>query len=358
MKVGIVDDSGFMRIVLKKIVKQNSKFNFLWDASDGIQAIDKLIKDPVDILICDMEMPNLDGIGVLTEIKNRKIKNVSCIIVSGQHLSSAPKILDALSLGAVGFVSKNDESGESNLDTMKRDLNALKDVIIQKNNGEKQLLNIKSKKSNQNQLNFLPNNFLPSKLLVIAGSAGSLDPINDLFFELGDINIPIVVAVHIPKNLEEYLAQRLNKTSNKNGYKTNFGVFQSLEKGNVSIAKGGINSIFKRSSIDYNNIIIENIDASSNTYGFTPSIDLLLKSAVENEIKCDVVLLSGLGKDGTEGCYLQSKIGGNIFVQSPETAIASSMPESVLKICDVNGCEHPTVIGKFLKKTWENNKLI
>ena len=103
MKTGIVDDSGFMRLVLKKIVSNNDNLEYIWDASDGQEAIEKNFSNPADIIISDMEMPNMDGLDLIKTLRDKN-QNVECIIVSGQHESGAPKIIEAIRLGAVGFV--------------------------------------------------------------------------------------------------------------------------------------------------------------------------------------------------------------------------------------------------------------
>ena len=54
MKTGIVDDSGFMRLVLKKIVSNNDNLEYIWDASDGQEANEKNFSNPADIIISDM----------------------------------------------------------------------------------------------------------------------------------------------------------------------------------------------------------------------------------------------------------------------------------------------------------------
>ena len=77
MKTGIVDDSGFMRLVLKKIVSNNDNLEYIWDASDGQEAIEKNFSNPADIIISDMEMPNMDGLDL---IKTLRDKNWTAII--------------------------------------------------------------------------------------------------------------------------------------------------------------------------------------------------------------------------------------------------------------------------------------
>tara|TARA_Y200000002_G_scaffold377850_1_gene384167 strand:- start:1425 stop:2459 length:1035 start_codon:yes stop_codon:yes gene_type:complete len=344
MKTGIVDDSGFMRLVLKKIVSNNDNLEYIWDASDGQEAIEKNFSNPADIIISDMEMPNMDGLDLIKTLRDKN-QNVECIIVSGQHESGAPKIIEAIRLGAVGFVSKNDESGQSNLETMGSALNEITKSIVKKYQSTKTYK--KHYKIN--------NSFKPSKVLVIAGSAGSLDPLSEVFNELSDPFVPIVVAIHIPKKMETHLVSRLNQTAIKNNQKMEFGVFDSLKTGRISIAPGGFNTVFKKSKLTDNKILLRTEDASKNQYGFTPSIDKLLESAIQYNVICDVILLSGLGEDGSKGCKLQASNGGNILVQLPDTAIASSMPTATLNSCKVMLCDSPKNLALKIRESWKYN---
>lgn len=344
MKTGIVDDSGFMRLVLKKIVSNNDNLEYIWDASDGQEAIEKNFSNPADIIISDMEMPNMDGLDLIKTLRDKN-QNVECIIVSGQHESGAPKIIEAIRLGAVGFVSKNDESGQSNLETMGSALNEITKSIVKKYQSTKTFK--KHYKIN--------NSFKPSKVLVIAGSAGSLDPLSEVFNELSDPFVPIVVAIHIPKKMETHLVSRLNQTAIKNNQKMEFGVFDSLKTGRISIAPGGFNTVFKKSKLTDNKILLRTEDASKNQYGFTPSIDKLLESAIQYNVICDVILLSGLGEDGSKGCKLQASNGGNILVQLPDTAIASSMPTATLNSCKVMLCDSPKNLALKIRESWKYN---
>ena len=344
MKTGIVDDSGFMRLVLKKIVSNNDNLEYIWDASDGQEAIEKNFSNPADIIISDMEMPNMDGLDLIKTLRDKN-QNVECIIVSGQHESGAPKIIEAIRLGAVGFVSKNDESGQSNLETMGSALNEITKSIVKKYQSTKTYK--KHYKIN--------NSFKPSKVLVIAGSAGSLDPLSEVFNELSDPFVPIVVAIHIPKKMETHLVSRLNQTAIKNNQKMEFGVFDSLKTGRISIAPGGFNTVFKKSKLTDNKILLRTEDASKNQYGFTPSIDKLLESAIQYNVICDVILLSGLGEDGSKGCKLQASNGGNILVQLPDTAIASSMPAATLNSCKVILCDSPKNLALKIRESWKYN---
>jgi len=62
----------------------------------------------------------------------------------------------------------------------------------------------------------LEDDFEPSKVLVIAGSAGSLDPLSDVFNGLGEPKVPVITAIHIPKKMENHLVKRLNQFAIQN----------------------------------------------------------------------------------------------------------------------------------------------
>ena len=135
----------------------------------------------------------------------------------------------------------------------------------------------------------------------------------------------------------------------QNNFKIEFGVFDSLQKGKVAIAPGGYNSVLK-TKLTENKILLRSEDASANEYGFTPSIDKLLESAAKFNIICDVILLSGLGEDGSNGCKTHSDKGGNILVQLPDTAIASSMPIAPFNSCSVKYCDTPKNLAAKIKE--------
>ena len=80
----------------------------------------------------------------------------------------------------------------------------------------------------------------------------------------------------------------------------------------------------------------------------------MLESAAKFNIICDVILLSGLGEDGSKGCKTHSDKGGNILVQLPDTAIASSMPIAALNSCSVKYCDTPKNLAPKIKESWKN----
>ena len=102
-KILIIEDESAIRRVLSKILQEESKEYEVFEASDGIEGLEKLKKDDYDLVLCDIKMPKMDGLEVLTEAK--KIKpEVPFVMISGHgDLETA---VNAMRLGAYDYISK------------------------------------------------------------------------------------------------------------------------------------------------------------------------------------------------------------------------------------------------------------
>ncbi len=102
----IVDDSSSMRAVIKKVIKV-SGFNVgnYFEAGDGIEALKTLENDWIDIVLSDINMPNMDGMSFLSEMKkNELFRSIPVVIITTE--GSEAKIQESISLGASGYIKK------------------------------------------------------------------------------------------------------------------------------------------------------------------------------------------------------------------------------------------------------------
>ena len=90
MKIGLVDDSAFMRMVLRQIFSTVDDIEVLWEAPDGDVAIKRNIEVEVDLIIADMEMPRCDGLQLLTKLKSSDVAT-ECLIISSFHAHGGEK---------------------------------------------------------------------------------------------------------------------------------------------------------------------------------------------------------------------------------------------------------------------------
>jgi len=100
-KVLIVDDSLLGRKSIINIISQRG-FEII-EASDGLEALEKVESEKPDLMFLDLLMPNLDGFGVLQELKNRK-ESMPVIVVSADIQDSTIK--QCMELGASGYLNK------------------------------------------------------------------------------------------------------------------------------------------------------------------------------------------------------------------------------------------------------------
>jgi two-component system, chemotaxis family, chemotaxis protein CheY len=102
----LVDDSSTMRKIVGRSLRQAGiEFDNIFEAADGLQALEVLEKESVDIVLSDINMPNMDGIAFLREKANRaNMKNIPVFMISTE--TGDDIIGEAKSLGAVGAIKK------------------------------------------------------------------------------------------------------------------------------------------------------------------------------------------------------------------------------------------------------------
>ncbi|RKX38670.1 MAG: chemotaxis response regulator protein-glutamate methylesterase, partial [Thermotogae bacterium] len=104
ISVVVVDDSAFMRMVLKDIIDSQQDMEVVGFARDGIEALEIIPKKKPDVVTLDVEMPKLNGIEVLKRLMKSFPTRV--IMVSSLTEEGADITLRALTLGAVDFITK------------------------------------------------------------------------------------------------------------------------------------------------------------------------------------------------------------------------------------------------------------
>jgi two-component system chemotaxis response regulator CheY len=104
--VMIVDDSAAIRKILKRMLDQAGlSLGNVIEAGDGVEALEKLKQQPINLILSDINMPNMDGIQLLTELKSRPdSKHIPVIMITTE--GGEAKVMEAVQLGASGYVRK------------------------------------------------------------------------------------------------------------------------------------------------------------------------------------------------------------------------------------------------------------
>ena len=340
MKIAVVDDSKFTRMVIKQILNDLSNTDFCWEAENGKVALEKNTRDPVDLIISDLEMPVLDGLQLLKTVIGGEAKT-KCLLISAFHKSNQPKIIDALKAGAIGFIEKNSLGKGFDINSLKKEIDKYINFLTQDNILKEEiratsLENDLRKPVVKNRADFI----------CIIGSAGSLGPIEKILKFTDKIEVPIVIGIHIPIGIEKVLINRFNTVVDE---KTKPLTFEGpMQVGKVVLLRGGYNAKLVRNR---DNIDIEYEDLGTDR-SFTPNLDNFLLSAHLIDLVSDVIVLSGLCNDGIQGVREHFRRGGSVYVQSPETSVARTMPLAIIN----EGCHSvvsdPESIGKFLQEKY------
>ena len=102
----IVDDSAAIRKILQRVLAQaNLGVGKVIEAADGREALDAVRQQPVGLILSDINMPNMDGLQFLGELRSHsEWKQVPVLMISTE--GSQTKVMEAVQLGAQGFVRK------------------------------------------------------------------------------------------------------------------------------------------------------------------------------------------------------------------------------------------------------------
>ena len=340
MKIAVVDDSKFTRMVIKQILNDLSNTDFCWEAENGKVALEKNTRDPVDLIISDLEMPVLDGLQLLKTVIGGEAKT-KCLLISAFHKSNQPKIIDALKAGAIGFIEKNSLGKGFDINSLKKEIDKYINFLTQDNILKEEI----RATSLENDLR-KPVVKNRADIICIIGSAGSLGPIEKILKFTDKIEVPIVIGIHIPFGIEKVLINRFNTVVDE---KTKPLTFEGpMQVGKVVLLRGGYNAKLVRNR---DNIDIEYEDLGTDR-SFTPNLDNFLLSAHLIDLVSDVIVLSGLCNDGIQGVREHFRSGGSVYVQSPETSVARTMPLAIIN----EGCHSvvsdPESIGKLLQEKY------
>ncbi len=320
IKVMIVDDSSFMRMILKDIIDQQPDMEVVGIAKDGMEAIEMAIKLRPDVVTLDVEMPKLNGIESLKEIMKRAPARV--IMVSSLTEEGAEITMMALEYGAIDFVTKPSGSISMNFRAIAPELvSKIREAM--KVDIEKLTLRRKPPVS----LRVRPN-LLSSKVVVIGSSTGGPRSLDLVIPPLPkDFPAPIIVVQHMPAGFTKSLAQRLDKISNLSVKEAQEG--DVLEPGKVYIAPGdyhvGIRQMDRKSVIYLDN-------KTEKINNVRPAVDYTLDKVAEiYKDKTIAVILTGMGRDGTKGAFKVKFYKGIVIAESKETCVVYGMPKAVVE---------------------------
>ncbi len=326
IRVLIVDDAVVIRKLLTNILSSDSEIEVVATAANGLIALAKIPQVKPDLIILDIEMPEMNGIETLLAIK-KTYMHLPVIIFSTVTKRGAAKTLEALSYGANDYVTKPATacSPEAAMQQVKEELiPKVKALCKFISNNQKALTSIPARTVSKN--NNLTSN-KPLSILAIGVSTGGPNALIELFSLLPkDIPVPIVIVQHMPPIFTKYLAESL---SCKSKVQVNEGVAGEIIKpGQCWIAPGGYHMTLERNGSQV--YIKTNQNPPENSC--RPAVDVLFRSVAHIYREQTLALvMTGMGQDGLNGCMCIHEVGGQILVQDEASSTVWGMPGSVVK---------------------------
>ncbi len=320
VRVLVADDSAFMRTALTRMIESDTELQVVGQAQDGAQALEMAAALNPDVITLDIEMPKLDGIGVLRRLMEENPKPV--IMVSSLSREGAEVTLQAFDLGAFECIPK--QLSYASLDIIK-----IRGQLVEK---IKAAAKFKPKRAKRpvrvaRPTGDSPYRELPAPEVVCIGtSTGGPGALREIIAALpGDLGVGVLVVQHMPPGFTGPLANRLNTLGQLRVFEAVNE--QPIEPGQVLIAPAGFQMhAYKRSQSKYS----VRISREPNDTLHIPSVDVTMLSVAETfgARSCGVIL-TGMGSDGSKGMRAIFEKGGITIGQDESSCVVYGMP----KVC-------------------------
>lgn len=322
IRVLVVDDSAVIREMICDHVSATTDMEVIGTAADGRKALATLEQVQPDVITLDVQMPNLDGLATLDAILARR--PVPVVMVSSLTQAGAATTWDALDRGAIDYVAKP-ESGALAISVLRDEL--LRKIRAVYRIDVKRILEIRRQRRQRTGVRPAPvevkpstpatvvDNELVGKCIAIGISTGGPPALAGLFENLVPPLPPIVVVQHMPAQFTKPFAWRLNSLSKLAIREAADG--DVLEPNGVWIAPGGRHIELRRLG---NKVRIHVLDTPP-VSGHKPSADVLMRSAAAAfGSSCLGVIMTGMGRDGADGCRAIREAGGFVLGQDEATS--------------------------------------
>jgi len=328
----IVDDSVVARRVLSDVLSSDPDLNVAGWASNGRLALAKLQTLQPDIILLDIEMPEMNGLEALPEIR-KKLPKTPIIMFSTLTEWGAAATLDALALGATDYVAK-----PSNQDMAATSESINRDLVPKIKGLCKLSAGVRSSSPGAAKPSVTPPSpvirlrpaFTRSahiEIVAIGVSTGGPDALAKLLPTIpARFPLPIVVVQHMPPIFTTLLAGRLSSKCSLPVRECRAG--ELLEPGCIWVAPGDFHMVVEeeggRVRLNTNQAPRENF--------CRPSVDVLFRSVAQAyRANALGVILTGMGQDGLKGCEALCAAGAPIIVQDEASSVVWGMPGFVAR---------------------------
>jgi len=319
IRVLIVDDSAFVRKVVREMLCSSPFIEVIGVANDGEEALRKVEEMKPDLVTCDLTMRGMGGVDF---VRNQMRRRPLPILVLSASAADAVEVLEAMSAGAVDFIKKPSALASD-------DLLRVREELVQK---------VKAAARAPVQ-NLLPPATAATQPLarksgpaanydavVLGISTGGPQALRFLIPQLAaDFPVPLLVVLHMPVGYTALFAEKLNELSSLEVVEAYEGL--ELRPAQAVIALAGRHLTLERVGPDQ---VVARLKSQPLDKPHRPSVDVLFRSAAEvYRHRVMGVIMTGMGNDGEEGAACIKARGGAVLTEAEESCVIYGMPRSV-----------------------------
>lgn len=321
-RVLIIDDSVLVRRTLSGFVEKEAGLELAGVAPSAAIGIQKVEQVGPDVVVLDIEMPEMNGIEATVELR-RRFPRLPILICSGLTHRGADATLKALAAGASDYVAKPSglEGGRSPEDFKAEFLAKLRALTGAVSPLAAPTPGPKVERARRP----LVARTTPAEVIAIGCSTGGPNALSTIFARWPTrLSVPIVIVQHMPPLFTRMLAERLTTMGTIPVSEARAG--DLIRPGHAYIAPGGFHLGFVRDGDGVRAVITDGPPENS----CRPAIDVMFRSAAQIWGRGVVgAVLTGMGYDGTRGAEAIVDAGGEMLVQEPSSCVVATMPNSV-----------------------------
>ncbi|TVR33308.1 MAG: chemotaxis response regulator protein-glutamate methylesterase [Spirochaetaceae bacterium] len=349
VSVLVVDDSALMRNLISKIIENAPGLEVAGTAMNGVFALQKIERLQPDVIVLDLEMPQMDGIGFLEQRRTRAI-DIPVVVLSSIAHKGAHITMEAISLGASDFLLKPSGSVSDDIHSVATQLTEMLRGYGREYRRRKGRSTADAPHAAQPataaraaaRTAAAPADAAPvivepvgaeaapaqTEIIAIGISTGGPNALRKVFAALDDdLPVPLVVVQHMPAGFTAEFARSLDRICPLEVKEAEEG--DLLKPGRILIAPGNRHMRVERKSLA--GVVHLSDDEPCN--GHRPSVDILFASLAQQYANRGLaVIMTGMGRDGAVELGLVRRRGGITIGQDASSCVVYGMPRVAFEL--------------------------
>ena len=338
LRVMVVDDAVVVRGLVSRWVAEQPGLAVVASLRTGRQAVDQLERADPDVVVLDIDMPELDGISALPLLLEKK-RDLVVIMASTLTRRNAEISLKALALGAADYVPKPDTNRGITTSTAFR--RELIEKIVELGSRRRRRRGeawgrpaalprpgLRPVPAGAQPIALRPFSSIPPRVLLVGASTGGPQALRNLIPQLASVcdRVPVLITQHMPPTFTTIMAEHLARASGRPAHEPHDG--EPIRPGTIYLAPGGRQMQVERRG----RLPVVALDDGPLVNFCRPAVDPLFASAAQVWGGAVLALvLTGMGADGARGAAAIAAAGGSVVAQDEASSVVWGMPGTVAR---------------------------